>query len=170
VLKADGPSLVHKSEQGGVILGIQDPKELAEAFARMSSRLHGDDVSFVVMEHKPPGREVILGAKASPGLGSLVMFGLGGVFVEVMRDVAVSVAPLTVFESQEMMKELKGYSVLQGVRGEAGVDLESLGEMLIRVSQLAADFPSILEMDLNPVLAYPAGTAPACVDVRIRIA
>jgi acyl-CoA synthetase (NDP forming) len=98
-----------------------------------------------------------------------VMFGLGGIFVEVMKDVVVSVAPLSRPEAREMMEGIKGYPVLEGVRGEAGVDLAAVEDLLLRVSRLVADFPQIAEMDLNPILVYPSGEAPAAVDVRLKL-
>ena len=110
-----------------------------------------------------------MGAKASPGLGSLVMFGLGGVFVEVLKDVGVAVAPLSRPEARELMTSLRGYTLLEGLRGLPGVDLDAVTDVLLRVAQLATDFPEIAEMDLNPVFAYPAGQDPTAVDVRVKV-
>ena len=104
-----------------------------------------------------------------PGLGSLILFGLGGVFVEVMKDVVIALAPLSRPETQEMLRKIKGYPVLEGMRGELGVDLDAVADLLLRVSRLAADFPLITEMDLNPIFVYPAGTPPAAVDVRLKV-
>jgi len=169
VLKVDASAVVHKSDDGGVTLGIADEAGLKEAFKAMSDRFSGKGASYVVMEQKPAGREVIVGATESPGLGSLVMFGLGGIFVEVMKDVAFAVAPLSRPAAKEMMQLIKGYPVLTGVRGERPVDLAATEDLLLRVSRLVADFPAIAEMDLNPILLYPQGTRPTAVDVRIRI-
>ncbi|MBI5477488.1 MAG: acetate--CoA ligase family protein, partial [Deltaproteobacteria bacterium] len=170
VLKVDSADVIHKSDEGGVALGIADRKALETAFGSMRDRFAGKNASFVVQEQRPKARELIVGVKACPGLGSLVMFGLGGVLVEVIRDVSFALAPLGRAEARELVHEIKGYPVLEGVRGEAPVDQPALEELLCRVSRLAADFPAIAEMDLNPVFAYPAGTAPAAVDVRIKIA
>ena len=134
----------------------------------MSSCFPDSGVSYILQEQKARGREVIIGATESPGLGSLVMFGLGGIFVEVMKDVVFALAPLSRPEARGMLRGIKGFGLLEGVRGEPGVDLEALEGLLIRVSRLVADFPSIVEMDLNPVLAYP-DQAPAAVDVRVRV-
>ncbi len=169
VLKVDAESVVHKSEAGGVILGIADERALRSAFEGMQERFAGRGERFLLMEHREPGREVIVGAKAAPGLGSLLLFGLGGIFVEVMKDVVVSVAPLSRPEAREMMRGIKAWPVLEGVRGQAPADLAALEDLLLRVSRLAADFPQIVEMDLNPVIIYPEGTAPAAVDVRMRV-
>ena len=96
------------------------------------------------------GVELIAGVAASPGLGSLVMFGLGGIFVEVLKDVAVGVAPLSRPEADELVRAIQGFEVLTGLRGQEPCDLPALTDMLVRVSMLAADFPEIVEMDLNP--------------------
>jgi len=98
-----------------------------------------------------------------------VMFGLGGIFVEVMKDVAAAVAPLSMPEAGELMRTIGGYEVLTGLRGTEPVDLPALTEMLVRVSFLANDFPEIVEMDLNPIFAYPKGRAPVAVDVRLKV-
>jgi acyl-CoA synthetase (NDP forming) len=169
VLKVDSPEVVHKSDEGGVTLGIADPDALVDAFEAMSRTFSGRDVSFLLQEHKPAGTEVIVGASDAPGLGPLIMFGLGGVFVEVVKDVAFAVAPLSLPEARRVMRVIKGFPVLEGVRGGQGVDLAAAEEVLLRASRLAADFPAIAEMDLNPVFLYPPGTAPAVVDVRIRV-
>jgi len=169
VLKVDAADVVHKSDAGGVVLGIADADELRAAFLRMRSAFPGDGAGFLLMEQKPKGRELIVGATASPGLGSLVLFGLGGIFVEVMKDVAAAVAPLSRPEARELMGLIRGHAVLEGMRGEEGVDLDALENLLLRVSRLAADAPEIVEMDLNPVFAYPVGAEPSAVDVRIRI-
>jgi acetyltransferase len=97
------------------------------------------------------------------------MFGLGGVFVEVMKDVVVAPAPLSRPEAREMIRGIKGSPILEGIRGQEGVDLEALEDVLVRASRLAADFPSIIEMDLNPIFCYPPGEAPAAVDVRMKV-
>jgi acyl-CoA synthetase (NDP forming) len=168
VLKVDSAEVVHKSEEGGVVLGIEDADALRQAFDEMSGRFSGKDATYLIQEQKPRGREVIIGATESPGLGSLVMFGLGGIFVEVMKDVVFALAPLSRPEARGMLRGIKGFPLLEGVRGEPAVDLEALEGLLIRASRLVADFPSVVEMDLNPVLAYP-DQAPAAVDVRVRV-
>jgi acetyltransferase len=169
VLKVDSDDVVHKSDAGGVVLNIADEKTLMESFKGMKERFKKHGGSFVLMEQKTPGREIIIGSTASPGLGNLVMFGLGGVFVEVMKDVIVGVAPLSKPEAGEMMRGIKGYPILEGVRGEPPADLEGIEDLLLRVSRLAADFPQITEMDLNPIFVYPEGEKPAAVDVRLKV-
>ncbi|MFH1808324.1 MAG: acetate--CoA ligase family protein [Pseudomonadota bacterium] len=169
VLKIDAKDVVHKSDEGGVCLDLADAAALEAAFGEMQDRFAGKAATYLVMEQKKPGREIIVGATAAPGLGSLVMFGLGGVFVEVMKDVCVGVAPLSRPEAREMMQQIKGYKVLQGMRGEAGVDLAAVEDLLLRVSRLTSDYPAITEMDLNPIFTYPAGQSPAVVDVRLKL-
>jgi acetyltransferase len=169
VLKVDARDVVHKSDAGGVALGLADERAVAAAFAAMRDRFAAEDVAFVLMEQKPAGLELIAGATAAPGLGHLVMFGLGGVLVEVLRDVAVGLAPLTPLQARELIGGIKAAPVLAGVRGKPGVDQAALEELLGRVSRLVADFPAIAEMDLNPIFAYPAGQAPVCVDARVRV-
>jgi acetate---CoA ligase (ADP-forming) len=169
VLKVDSADVVHKSDEGGVALGIADRKALGAAFDAMRDKFTGRAATFVVQEQRAKGRELIVGVKACPGLGSLVMFGLGGIFVEVMRDVSFALAPFGRAEARELMRDIKGYPVLEGVRGEAPADVPALEDLLCRVARLAADFPAIAEMDLNPIFAYPTGTAPCAVDVRIRV-
>jgi acyl-CoA synthetase (NDP forming) len=170
VLKVDASDVVHKSDAGGVVLGIADEEALAREFKRMSDAFAGRGARYLLMEQCPPGREVIAGIKSAPGLGSLVMFGLGGVFVEVMKDVTVAVAPLSEPEAGAMIAGIAGYPLLTGLRGEPPADVAALADLMLRVARLAADFPLITEMDLNPVLAYPDGTPPTAVDVRLRLA
>jgi len=167
VLKIDSTAVVHKSDEGGVALGIADEQALAAAFVDMKGRFPGGEVAFILQEQKPAGREIIIGATESPGLGHLVMFGLGGIFVEVMEDVAFALAPLSRPEASALMRNIKGFPILEGVRGEPGADLEAIEDLLLRVSRMVADHPSITELDLNPILVTPDG---ACaVDVRLKV-
>ncbi len=169
VLKVDSSAVVHKSDAGGVRLDIDSAGTLEKAFAEMHNRFRGESATYVLMEQKSPGREIIIGTKAAAGLGSLIMFGLGGILVEVIKDVVISVAPLSRLEAQETVRSIKAFPVLAGIRGEAGLDLAAVEDLLLRISRLAADFPQISEMDLNPVLAYPASAAPVAVDVRMKV-
>jgi acetyltransferase len=167
VLKIDSADVIHKSDEGGVVLGIGDGKALAAAFAELIDRFSGAEAAFILQEQKLAGREIIIGATESSGLGHLVMFGLGGVFVEVMRDVAFALAPLSRPEARRLTREIKGFPILEGIRGEPGADLEAIEDLLLRVSRMVADNPSITELDLNPILVTPDG---ACaVDVRLKV-
>ena len=167
VLKVDSAEVIHKSDEGGVVLGIKDGGALAEAYNDLTERFAGKGVTFIVQEQKPAGREVIIGATEAEGLGHLVMFGLGGVFVEVMRDVAFALAPLSRPEARTLMRGIKGFPILEGVRGEPGADLEAIEDLLLRVSRMVADNPSITELDLNPILVTPDGAY--AVDVRLKV-
>ncbi|MFH1842323.1 MAG: acetate--CoA ligase family protein [bacterium] len=169
VLKVDAQDVIHKSDAGGVKLGLTDLDSLVAAYRGMQEKFAGLNASYLLMEQKPWGREIIIGAKTAPGLGSMLLFGLGGIFVEVMQDVVVAVAPLSRPEALEMMQGIKGYPLLTGVRGEVSADLEAVADLLLRASRLAADFPAITEMDLNPIFVYEQGTVPAVVDVRIKV-
>jgi acyl-CoA synthetase (NDP forming) len=169
VLKVDATDVIHKSDAGGVVLDIADAAALADAFKGMADRFSGSDASYVLMEQKAPGTEVIVGTTESPGLGNLIMFGLGGIFVEVMKDVVFGLSPLSAPEADRMLRGIKGAPILAGARGGPGADLAALQQLLLRVSRLAADHPAIVEMDLNPIFAYPAGTPPSAVDVRLKV-
>jgi acyl-CoA synthetase (NDP forming) len=115
------------------------------------------------------GREVILGAVEDPVVGHLLMFGLGGVFVELMEDVVFRVLPVTDVDAREMVRGVKGFPLLQGYRGEPAADISALEEVLQRMGQLVGDFPEIAEMDLNPFVVLPAGRGGLAVDARIRL-
>jgi len=167
VLKVDSAAVIHKSDEGGVVLNIKDREALAKAYSNLTERFAGKRATFIVQEQKPAGCEVIIGATEAEGLGHLVMFGLGGVFVEVMRDVAFAVAPLSRPEARTLMRGIKGFPILEGVRGEPGADLDAIEDLLLRVSRMVADNPSITELDLNPILVTPDG---ACaVDIRLKV-
>ena len=171
VLKAVSTDLVHKSDQGGVALNLGDATELAEAIKAMRDRFAGlSDLSFIVQKQlDADGLEVIVGAAQASGSGRMVMFGLGGVHVEVFGDVTFKLAPLTHAEAEQMLSSIKAAPLLAGVRGAPAVDRQALIDILLRVSQLVSDHPSISELDLNPVMAYPQGRKSAGVDARIRL-
>ena len=115
------------------------------------------------------GKEVILGMNRDPHYGPLMMFGMGGVMVEVLRDVAFYLAPLTGEEAKEMLLSTRTYQMLRGSRGEQGVDIDAIAEGLQRLSQLVTEFPQIQEMDINPYVVGPEGTTPIAVDTRIKL-
>jgi acyl-CoA synthetase (NDP forming) len=126
---------------------------LARAFVELRERFADEDTSFILLEQRRAGRELVAGATAAPGVGALAMFGLGGVFVEALHDVAFGLAPLGRLEARAMIHSLRAERVLEGVPGHPGVDLAAVENLLLRVSRLAADFPEIVELDLNPILA-----------------
>ncbi|HVN96656.1 MAG TPA: acetate--CoA ligase family protein [Syntrophorhabdaceae bacterium] len=164
-IKADSQSILHKSEMGAVVTNLSDEAHLAQAIERIGKTCRAPDLRFIIQRHVEGGKEVIVGAKADPELGHLIMFGMGGVYVEVLNDVAFRLAPITDVEAREMILSLKAAPILKGVRGERGVDRERLAEIIERVSQLMIDVPDIREIDLNPVIAFEDR---ACaVDARI---
>jgi acetyltransferase len=154
VIKADSEAIVHKSDVGGVALDLRNADAVRSAVEAMQERLKTEDLRFLVQEYLPGGREVLIGAKAQEGLGHLVVFGVGGIYVEVLKDVAFKISPVTAMEAREMLSSIRTAPLLKGVRGQEGVHEEGLVETIQRVSQLVTDLPSIQEMDLNPVVAY----------------
>ena len=165
VVKADAGSVVHKSDMGGVAVNLADAKAVEKAATLMRERIDAPDLRFFIQQFVPGGREVILGAKAEPGLGHLIMFGLGGIFVEVLEDVVFNLTPITDAEAMEMVDGIKASALLSGVRGEKSVDKSALVNLIQRLSKLVTDFPQIKELDLNPVMAFENGAV--AVDARI---
>ena len=164
-LKRVAPGIVHKADTGGVVLGLEDGDGVRSAFARM---IEPGEQGFV--QHMAPrGLEVIVGAQRDAQFGPLVMFGLGGVYVEVLRDVAFRLAPLSRAEAREMVMETAAGRLLAGVRGQPPGDVEGVIEALLRVGQLMADLPQVAEVDLNPLIVGLSGTGAWAVDVRIVI-
>jgi acyl-CoA synthetase (NDP forming) len=169
-LKVLSPHISHKSDVGGIALGIKDEESLKHAYDEMLSQVQekAPDVppeGFLLQRMISGGREVILGGKRDPSFGPVVMFGLGGVYVEVFDDVAFRVAPLTREDAEEMIAEVRGSRLLRGVRGEKPSDVEAVVDCLLRLSQLLQDFPAIAEVDINPLIVLEKGAL--AVDARI---
>jgi len=167
VIKADSESVVHKSDVGGVVVNLKDGNAVRSVAEEMEKRFEDKDLKFFVQQYLPGGLEVIVGAKAEEGLGHLVMFGVGGIYVEVLKDVVFKLSPVTAIEALEMLSSIKGAALLRGVRGEKGVDEEGIMEVVQRISQLVTELPVIQEMDLNPIIAYEDRVL--VVDARISI-
>lgn len=167
VLKADSEAIVHKSDVGGVVIDLKDADAVTAAAKEMEKKFGPKGLRFFVQQYLPGGREVIVGAKAEKGLGHTLMFGLGGVYVELMKDVSFELTPVTAFEAKQMLTSIKSYPLLAGFRGDKGVNREKLVEVLQRVSQLVTDLPNIEEMDLNPIIAYEDNVY--VVDARVKI-
>lgn len=168
VLKVDSADVIHKTEAGGVVLDIKDEKALETAFGKMSRKFAKVKPAFILQEYVEGGKEVIMGIKRNEGLESTLMFGLGGIFVETLKDVQFRLAPISQEDASEMIRSIKGYPVLSGTRGEKPADVDSLVDILQRLSNLASDFPAIDEMDLNPVLVFDKGKGAVVVDVRMK--
>ncbi len=174
VMKIWSPDIVHKSDVGGVKVGLHTRQEVMDAFDLMMYRIpkkmpEASILGVLVQEMCKQGQEVILGMNRDPRFGPLMMFGMGGIFVEVLKDVAFHLAPITSDEARNMLASTKTYKMLQGVRGQEGVDLDALAEALQRLSQLVTEFPQIQEMDINPFVVGPPGTTPIAVDARISV-
>jgi acyl-CoA synthetase (NDP forming) len=168
-LKIVSPDILHKTEAGGVRVGIASAAEAETAFAEIMANAKKHDararLDGVQVQQMATGREVIVGAVTDASFGKLVAFGLGGILVEVMKDVTFRLAPLSQDEALSMLDDIAAAQVLKGVRGEKGVDRAALAKLIQAVGQLVADFPEISELDLNPVFATDSGTVAA--DVRI---
>lgn len=174
VLKIWSPDILHKSDVGGVKVGIQSEQEVRDAFDLMMYRIpkkrpEAHILGVLVQEMCRSGREVILGVHRDPHFGPLMMFGMGGIMVEVLKDVAFYLAPLTGDEARQMLVRTKTYQILKGVRGQEGVDIETIAEGLQRLSQLVTEFPQIQEMDINPYVVGPPGVTAIAVDARISV-
>ena len=172
VVKAVAPELVHKSDVGAVRVDVRNAEELGAAIAEIESAVTaaGHRVEgWLLQELLRGGHEVIFGISTDPRFGPLLMFGLGGKYVEVFRDVRFGVPPLTPGEAGEMVRGIRGLPLLEGVRGEAGADLALLEETLLRLSQLAQRHSSIQELDINPFLAGADRGSAKAVDARIRV-
>jgi acetate---CoA ligase (ADP-forming) len=166
VLKVDSQAVVHKSDAGGVLMNIANESELQQAYNTMSSRFPG--ANFVVQEQCRQGTEVIVGLKQEEGVGPVLMFGLGGIYVEALKDVAFCLAPLSEADAGRMVKKIRSFPLLTAGRGRPAADIAAIERLLISVSQMAVDLPEIAEMDLNPVMVYSESEGIKVVDVRIR--
>ncbi len=174
-MKIASPDIIHKSDMGGVKLNLTTPAQVRDAFdlmmLRINRRMPEARIKGAYMERMAkPGREIILGMNRDPQFGPMLMFGLGGIFVEVMKDVTFHIAPITEDEAMEMLEQTKSFSLLKGVRGEVSVDLQAIATSLQRISQLVTDFPQIQEMDINPFMVGHVGSDSVCADARITLA
>jgi len=170
VMKIVSPEIIHKSDAGGVKVNLKSKAEVAEAFKSIVANAKkynakADIKGVLVQEMAPNGIEVIVGAIKDAQFGQTVMFGLGGIFVEVLKDVTFRVAPITLDDAKEMITGLKAYPLLKGVRGQPPADTNAIAKILVNVSKLVMEYPEIKELDLNPIMAYAKGVA--TVDARI---
>jgi acyl-CoA synthetase (NDP forming) len=170
VLKISSPDVVHKSDSGGVKLGLTNASQVGKAYSQVMSSIKQaypeariDGVSVQTMA--PPGVEVIVGMSKDAQFGPVLMFGLGGILVEVLKDVSFRIVPVTERDAREMIKEIKGYPVLQGYRGQKPASIPALEQLIVKVSQFVEKNPQIKELDLNPIFAYPDKAV--AVDARI---
>ena len=174
VLKIDSPDILHKTDVGGIKIGIKNYKELEESFEGIisnvkkympSAKINGISIQEMIESKK----ETIIGINKDPQFGPMIMFGLGGIYVEILKDVSFRIAPISPTDAREMIEEIKTVKLLKGVRGEKPSDIESIVEVLLKISQLVIDFPCIIEMDINPLFVKEEGKGSIAGDVRIRI-
>ncbi|RPI77518.1 MAG: CoA-binding protein [Desulfobacteraceae bacterium] len=165
-LKLNRPHISHKTDAGAVRLNLDSAEQIENCFQDFE-KAFGHDLEVLVQTMAPKGREVILGAKRDPIFGPIILFGLGGIFVEALEDVIWRVAPLDKTIAQQMLNGIKGRKVLDGLRGEKPYDKEALEDLLIRLSQLMLDCPQIQEIDLNPVMVYDKGQGAQALDARV---
>ena len=169
-LKIASPDVVHKSDMGGVKLGLKTAAQVMKAYddiLKVVGQKHPQAVihGISVQKMARPGIEVIIGMSKDVQFGPVLMFGLGGVLVEILKDVSFRVVPLEGRDAREMVREIKGYPLLEGYRGEEPADVSALEELILRVSRFVEQTPEIKELDLNPVFAYSKGAA--VVDARV---
>lgn len=175
VLKVASPAISHKTEVGGVAVGLRDAEAVRAAWARMDRSVRAAAPTapidgYEVEAQVEGGKEVLVGFQRDPSFGPIVVFGMGGIYVETLRDVTFRLAPLRELSARRMIEAVRGYPLLRGVRGEAPSDLEALAEVIERVSQLAVDLPEVAELDLNPLIVRPAGGGVVAVDARVVLA
>lgn len=172
VLKLVSPRIIHKSDAGGVVIGLEKAEDVRLAFedmaTRIKSKFNADDFrGALVCRQAEPGLEVIVGALQDPVFGPTLMFGLGGIFTEILNDVSFRIIPVEYIDVEEMIREIKGYPVLGGVRGEKPRDINALADILLNVSRLMSERPEVGELDLNPVRLYEKGAM--ALDARISV-
>ena len=174
-LKIVSPNILHKSDMGGIQLNLNNGEALEDAYdlmmLKIKKRAPEAQIDGIYVEQMVTrGLEVILGMNRDPQFGPMLMFGLGGIFVEVLKDVTFHLAPITESEAVQMLKSTRSYAMLEGQRGHQGVDLSTIAVGLQRISQLTTDFPQITELDINPYIVGSAGTDPVVADVHMTLA
>ena len=174
VMKIVSPDIMHKTDIGGVELNLSNAQMVRIAFneimrksrkAQPLAKIYGITVDKMV----PRGREMIIGMSRDPQFGPMVMFGLGGIYVNFLKDVAFRLAPLNEREAQQMMEETRSYTLLKGVRGQAPADIDSLREAILRIGHLVWDFPELKDLDINPMLVYDEGKGSIALDVKMTL-
>jgi len=170
VAKIVSPEIIHKSDAGGVKVGLKTTADVEAAYKTIIENAKKYDpkariLGVLIMEMAPQGTEVIIGAIKDPQFGATIMFGLGGIFVEVLKDVTFKIAPINTDEAKEMINNLKAAALLKGYRNTPPADINALAQIIVNVSNLLIEHPEIKELDLNPVLAYAKGAN--TVDARI---
>ena len=170
VLKIVSPEIIHKSDVGGVIINLKDSRDVQNAYKQIMDNVqkhkpNAKIIGMLVQEMAPSSTEVIVGATKDPQFGPAIMFGLGGIFVEVLRDVTFRIAPVTEDEAREMITEVRAYPLLKGYRNTPPADIDAIVKILLNTSRLVTDHEEIKELDLNPIMVYEKGAK--TVDARI---
>lgn len=170
VLKILSPDIIHKSDVGGVMVNLKDEKEVRNAYQQIMKNVKNHNakakiLGILVQEMAPPSTEVIVGAIKDPQFGPALMFGLGGVFVEVLKDVTFRIAPVAADEAREMIGEVKAYPLLKGYRGSPPADIDAIVKIILATSKLVMEHQEVKELDLNPIMVYEKGAK--TVDARI---
>ncbi|MBI4302490.1 MAG: acetate--CoA ligase family protein [Chloroflexi bacterium] len=169
-LKIVSPSIIHKSDSGGVMLGLSSAEEVIQGFREILRGVKAKEpeaniIGVSVQSMARPGIEVIVGMFKDAQFGPVIMFGLGGIFVEILKDVSLRIVPITRRDAQEMISEIKAYPILQGYRGQEAAHIPTLEDILLKVSAMAEANPEIKELDINPIFAYSDGAV--AVDARV---
>ncbi|BAI60520.1 acetyl-CoA synthetase beta subunit [Methanocella paludicola SANAE] len=169
VVKVLSEKIVHKSDLGLVALNLCNPSDVGRNAERILAKAHtiDPDAKVVVESMAPQGTEVIVGARRDPQFGPTILFGLGGIFVEVFKDVSIRVAPVDRAMAMDMIDDVKGYAILKGARGKKGVDIEALADIIVNTSKLMMEQDRVMELDMNPVMAYENGAM--AVDARALV-
>jgi len=170
VLKIASPDIIHKSDSGGVKVGLANITQVGNAYGEIMSSVKqrfpkAKIQGISVQKMARPGVEVIIGMSKDAQFGPVLMFGLGGILVEILKDVSFRIVPVTRKDAEEMIKEIKGYPLLQGYRGQEPADISSLEQLIVKASEFVEQNPQIKELDLNPIFAYKDGAV--AVDARI---
>jgi acetyl-CoA synthetase (ADP-forming) len=170
VLKIVSPDIIHKSDVGGVLVDLKNARDVENGYTKIIKNVkrHNEKarvVGILVQKMAPPSTEVIVGMTKDPQFGQALMFGLGGIFVEVLKDVTFRIAPITADEAREMINEVKAYPLLKGYRGTPPADIEAISKILLSTSKLVMEHNEIKELDLNPIMVYRKGAK--TVDARI---
>jgi acyl-CoA synthetase (NDP forming) len=162
VMKIASPDIIHKTDAGGVKLNIKDEKEAKLAYQEIISKAkkynkNAKISGTIVYSIVPQGTEIIIGMMKDPHFGPVAMFGLGGIFVEILKDISFRILPIEERDAREMITEIKGYEILKGTRGESPKDIKAIEEVLMKVSRLTTENPEISEIDLNPIFVFESG-------------
>jgi len=169
VMKISSPKISHKTDIGGVVVGVKNDDEVKKAFKKImaNAKKHTQNIDGILVQEMASGIETIIGSKIDPQFGHIVLFGLGGILVEVIKDYSIRLVPINRVDAQEMIKEIKGYKILEGTRGKKAVKISDIEDCLLNLSKMVERHPEIEELDINPLFVSPKGVMAA--DYRIFV-